>query len=256
MDTTYTLLSALKGRQRQMDSVANNLANINTPGYKEDEVLFREYYNEFMGQDLESEQERFAHHEFITPATRGASSFVMPDKVAQKMGLGRLKVTNNPLDLAIVTDGYFEIITDKGLRYTRNGQFIRDSQGFLVTSIGDKVLGQKGPIKFSGEKFSVGVDGSIMVDDKIIDVLKIMNVEDPENLQRMGNSYLVPSSTKQKMFRMEEFAVNQGTIESSNVDTVKEMVKMISVNRSYDASARALKTVDELDSQAITIARV
>ncbi|MCP4296279.1 MAG: flagellar basal-body rod protein FlgF [Proteobacteria bacterium] len=256
MDTTYTLLSALKGQQRQMDSVSNNLANVNTPGYKEDEVLFREHYNGFMGQDLESEQESFAHHEFITPATRGASSFVMPDMVSQKMGLGKFKATANPMDLALRTEGYFEVSTERGARYTRNGQFMQSPEGFLVTNSGDKVMGQKGPIQFKGKDFSVGSDGTILVDKKLVDVLKIVNFENPENLQRMGNSYWVPSHSSQKMMEMQNFAIDQGIIEGSNVDSVKEMVKMISVNRSYEASAKALKSVDELDQQSISIARV
>ena len=76
MDSIYSLVSAMKGQQRQMDSVSNNLANVNTTGFKSDEVLFREYYTQFMGQDLESEEEMFAHEEFISPFHRGGTSFV------------------------------------------------------------------------------------------------------------------------------------------------------------------------------------
>ncbi|MFH2129263.1 MAG: flagellar hook-basal body complex protein, partial [bacterium] len=114
MDPIYTLLSALKGQQRQMDAVSNNLANVNTTGYKADKVLFREYYSEMMGQDLESEEEKFAHDEFISPLSRGGTSYVMPDHVSPSMTRGPFKATENQFDMAIRSDGFFVVETPYG----------------------------------------------------------------------------------------------------------------------------------------------
>jgi len=256
MESIYGLLSALKGQQRQMETVSNNLANVNTAGFKGDQVLFREYYNEFAGQDLESEEEKFAHDEFISPMMRGGTSFVMPDHVSPSMARGIFKQTGNPFDIAIQSDGFFSIETPHGTRYTRNGQFLRDGQGFLITNGGDKVLGEKGPIRINGENFAVGDNGQIMVDGQEIDTLKIVGFPQETRLSKLGNSYWAPSSTAQQPRKVEKLEVHQYTLEGSNVDTVQEMVKMINVNRSYESAQKLVRSLDELDEQVITIARV
>ena len=256
MESIYTLLSAMKGQQRQMDAVANNLANVNTTGYKGDNVLFREYYNEMAGQDLESEEEKFAHDEFISPLSRGGTSFVMPDHVSPSMSKGTFKATENPFDLAIRSDGFFVVETPYGTRYTRNGQFLRDPKGFLTTNSGDKVQGLKGDIQVKGDEFSVGEDGSILVDGQVVDTLKIMGFPEETRLTKLGNSYWAPSSSEQKPGKPEFISIEQRVLESSNVDTVQEMVKMINVNRSYEASQKLMRSLDNLDEQVISIAKI
>lgn len=256
MDTTFTLLSALKGQQKQMDSVANNLANVNTPGFKKDEVVFREYYNNMIGQDLESEEEQFSHNEYISPYNRGSSSFVKPDHVSPAMQQGDYKNTDNPFDLAIHSDGFFTIDTPYGTRYTRNGQFSKGADGFLITNSGEKVQGQKGPIKVEGEDFSVGNDGKILVDGKEVDSLKIVRFNEANRLRKVGNSMWVPSSIHQTPQKPDKINIQQGALESSNVETVSEMVEMISVNRAYEAAQKAIQSNDELEERVITIAKV
>lgn len=256
MDTTFTLLSALKGQQKQMDSVANNLANVNTPGFKKDEVIFREYYNEMIGQDLESEEERFAHNEYISPYNRGSSSFVKPDHVSPAMHQGDYKSTESPFDLALHSDGFFTVDTAYGTRYTRNGQFSKSADGFLITNSGEKVQGLKGAIKVDGEVFSVGTDGKVMVDGKEVDTLKVVRFNESNRLRKVGNSMWVPSSIHQTPQKPATINIQQGALESSNVETVSEMVEMISVNRAYEAAQKAIRSNDELEEQIITIAKV
>ncbi len=256
MESIYSLLSAMKGQQRQLDTVSNNLANVNTSGFKKDQVLFREYYNEFVGQDLESEEESFAHGEFISPYSRGGTSFVMPDHVSPSMENGIFKNTNNPFDLAIRSEGFFVVQTPFGMRYTRNGQFLQDSEGFLINNSGDKVLGKKGPIKINGKDFSVGEDGAILVNGKELDTLQVVDFKQPTRLTKMGNSYWVPSSTEQKPINLEDAVIHQGMVEGSNVDSVQELVKMITVNRSYEASQKVMRSIDDLDEKSISIAKL
>jgi flagellar basal-body rod protein FlgF len=256
MESIYTLLSAMKGQQRQMDAVANNLANVNTTGYKGDKVLFREYYNEIAGQDLESEEEKFAHDEFISPLSRGGTSFVMPDHVSPSMANGSFKATEKPFDLAIRSEGFFVVETPYGTRYTRNGQFMRDPKGFLTTNSGDKVQGLKGDIRVNGKDFAVGEDGNITIDGRVVDKLKIMGFPEEDRLTKMGNSYWAPSSSEQKPTIPEFINIEQRTLESSNVDTVQEMVSMISLNRSYEASQKLMRSLDDLDEQIISIAKI
>jgi len=256
MESIYTLLSAMKGQQRQMDAVSNNLANVNTTGFKGDRVLFREYYNEMAGQDLESEEEKFAHDEFISPLSRGGTSFVMPDHVSPSMANGSFKATERPFDLALRSEGFFVVETPYGTRYTRNGQFMRDPKGFLTTNSGDKVQGLKGDITVNGKDFAVGEDGNITIDGRVVDKLKIMGFPEENRLTKMGNSYWAPSSSEQKPTKPEFINIEQRTLESSNVDTVQEMVNMISLNRSYEASQKLMRSLDDLDEQIISIAKI
>lgn len=256
MESVYSLLSAMKGQLRQLDATSNNLANVNTPGFKEDRVMFREYYNEYAGVDLESSEENFTHLEFISPLDKGGSSFVKPDHVAPIMKRGQIKVTENKLDVALQTEGFYVVDTPSGERYTRNGQFMRDNDGFLITTNGHKVLGKKGPIQLQGEDVSFGRDGSVMVDRKLLDTLQVVNFDNPSALTKMGESYWVPSSKAQQPFDAKNIVMHQGALEGSNVETVTEMVKMINVNRSYEAAQKAIRSIDEIDGKSISIARV
>lgn len=259
MEPIYTLLSAMKGQQRQMDAVANNLANVNTTGFKSDQVMFREYYNQLVGQDLESEQELFVNEDFISPYSRGGTSFVIPDHTSPSMKKGIFKNTDNPLDMAIKSDGFFTVDTVHGARYTRNGQFLLDSKGFLITSSGDKVLGKKGPIQInvkSLKELSVGRDGSVLVNNRPVDTLQIVGFQEEARLTKLGNSYWAPSHKDQKPKPLEVVDVQQGVLEGSNVDAVQEMVNMINVNRTYEASQKVMQSIDELDSDSISIARI
>lgn len=256
MDSIYTLLSAMKGQQRQMDAVSNNLANVNTAGYKGDQVLFREFYSQFAGQDLESDEEKFAHNEFISPMSRGATSFVMPDHVSPSMERGTYKQTGNSFDVAIKSDGYYVVETPYGTRYTRNGKFMLDQEGYLITAAGDRVQGRKGDIPVKGNVFTVGDDGSVLVDGVDIDNIVVVTFEEETRLTKMGNSYWAPSSEKQKPKELETADLRQGVLEGSNVDSVQEMVKMIAVNRSYESAQKLMRNMDEIDEQVISIARV
>lgn len=256
MDSIYTLLSAMKGQQRQMDAVSNNLANVNTAGYKGDQVLFREVFTRMAGQDLESEEEKFAHNELISPLTRGTTSFVSPDHVSPSMTKGTFKQTSNPFDVAIKSDGYFVVETPYGTRYTRNGKFMRDQEGYLITAAGDRVQGRKGDIPVKGDVFTVGDDGSVLVDSVDIDNLLVVTFEEETRLTKLGNSYWAPSSVKQQPKVLEAADLRQGVLEGSNVDSIQEMVKMINVNRSYESAQKLMRSMDDVDEQVISIARV
>lgn len=256
MDAVYTLMSALKGQERQMNAVSNNLANVNTTGYKGDQVVFKEFYQASMGQDLESDEEHFAHNEFLSPLSRSGASFVVSDHVAPDLSRGKFAQTGGTFDLALQSEGYFEAETPHGLRYTRDGKLLRDSKGFLINGQGDKILGQKGAIQILGNEVSIVPDGTVLVDGKEVDRLRIVGFPEPDRMNKLGNSYWAPASDKQKAFDIDDPQVRQGMIEKSNVETVDEMVKMIAVNRSYEASQRLLSAIDKVDEQSISIARV
>jgi len=256
MDAIYSLMSGLKAQQRQMDAVSNNLANVGTPGYKKDTVLFKEVFSEYSQQDLESADESFAHEQFISPLGRGNVSFVAPDHVAPRMAQGKMTPTNSPFDVALQSDGFFVVQTDRGEVYSRNGRWMQDNTGYLITSNGDRVLGENGPIKVEGEQFAVGRDGTVMVDNQKVDKLQVVKFEQQDRMTKLGNSYWVPGSDAQVPIPANDAVIQQGVYEGSNVETVQEMVEMITLNRSYEAAQKALKSHDELSGQVINIARV
>ncbi|MDX2471952.1 MAG: flagellar hook-basal body protein [SAR324 cluster bacterium] len=256
MDSIFTLLSAMKGNQRQMDATANNLANANTPGFKRDQVLFREMYTEFSEQDLESEEESFAHENYLSPLSRGGTSFVMPDHVSPQMNTGRIIPTSSPKDIAIQNDGFLVVQGSKGTAYTRDGRFLEDQEGFLITKSGDRVMGEKGPILVGGKDMAIGSDGAVIVGGQLVDKLQVVKFEQPTRLTKLGGGYWAPGSDKQIAMPQKDPRIAQGVYESSNVDVVTEMVDMITVNRSFEAAQRAMRSNDSLDEKSITIARI
>jgi len=256
MDAIYSLMSGMKAQQRQMDAVSNNLANAGTPGYKKDTVLFKEMFSEYSQQDLESAEESFVNEQYISPLGRGNASFVAPDHVAPRMSQGKMTPTNNPFDVALQTDGFFVVQGDRGEVFSRNGRWMKDNQGFLITSNGDRVLGEKGPIKVEGADFAVGRDGTVMVDSQKVDKLRVVKFEQQDRLTKLGNSYWVPGSDAQVPIPNTNAVIQQGVYEGSNVETVEEMVEMINLNRNYEAVQKALRSNDELSGQVINIARV
>ena len=256
MDSVFTLLSAMKGNQRQMDATANNLANANTPGFKRDQVMFREMYTEYTEQDLESEEEAFAHENYLSPLSRGGASFVMPDHVSPQMNTGRIIPTSSSKDIAIQNEGFLVVQGPKGIAYTRDGRFLEDQEGYLITKSGDRVMGEKGPILVKGEDMAIGSDGAVIVAGQLVDKLQVVRFEQPTRLTKLGGGYWAPGSNKQIPIPQKDPRIEQGVYESSNVDVVTEMVDMITVNRSFEAAQRAMRSNDSLDEKSITIARI
>jgi len=256
MSGIYTLLSASKALQRKIDVTSNNLANVNTPGYKSDKAVFKEYLTKSIGQDLESEEEQFVHHEFISPFSNGGNSFAVTDTVTPNMSNGRFRKTERNLDFALGKQGFFAVQTPQGKRYTRDGQFEIDSKGFLVTQSGDKVLGSKGFIQMKGKDFVVGKDGVVTENGVESNRLLVVRFPKESSMTKMGNSLWATSFEGQQPKIMDDPLIHQGMVEDSNVNSVEEMVQLLTVNRSFEASINAMGMIDELDEQAISISEV
>lgn len=253
----YTLVSRGNTLDRQMDTIANNLANVSTAGYKEDQPAFQELFASTMGVASESDEETFAHHEHLAPYTGVGTFYVAMADMGKNMSSGTLQTTDNKLDFAIVSeDGFFSIDTPQGERYTRGGNFHLNQDGVLVTSDGFAVNGKEGPITVKGSEVRLGDDGSIMVDGTRAGALKIMSFPFPHRLQKMGGSMFAPADPENTPRVMEDVELAQGMLEGSNVDTVREMVQMINANRAYSTMQKALTASDDMNRQAITLAQV
>lgn len=224
----YSSASAMIPRIRQQEVIANNIANVTTPGFKKDSVFVSE---------LSSAQRRGI-------ATKSDWETPMIDQVYTDQSQGSFDKTGNMLDLAIDGDGFFVIQNEDGTEaLTRNGSFTTNDSGSLVNSFGETVMGTGGPIQLPAGDVSVSGDGIISVNGVQLTTLKIASVENPAQLNKVGGKFFIPEGIE--LTTAVNFAVRQGYLESSNVDIITQMVEMISSYRNYESDAQALKAQDE-----------
>lgn len=238
-------LSRQTALERQLDAIANNIANVNTAGFKADNMLFEEYLNTPAHED-----------NFIGRDRR--VSFVEDRGTWHDMTQGPSQETKNPLDVAIDGSAFLTVQTPGGERYTRDGSLHIDNQGQLVTANGNAVLGQAGPIIFQPTDHDVNItpDGTITVvegngrTDSIRGTLRLVNFADAQkmlkqgsNLYSAGDGGAPQADTKSR--------VRQGFVEQSNVNSVSEMSRMVEVSRAYTAISTMLQQQAELQKNAI-----
>jgi flagellar basal-body rod protein FlgF len=218
----------------QQSIIANNLANTNTVGFKGDALLlnsFRSVLSNKLG------------------VTGGA---LRVDDVIMKAGQGPLTQTGGTFDVALQGDGFFAVETPDGPRYTRGGNFTLNPSGGLVTQGGLPVLGENGPIVIDGTTVEITGQGDIMVDGKKTNTLKIVDFAKPYKLKKIGKNLLdVASVDVQPTDKPAQTEVVQGYLESSSVQVVQEMVKMIECLRAFELNQKAILTQDELSNKAI-----
>jgi len=246
-----------KALQRQMEGITNNLANVETAGYKEDKPVFQSLFATTYGTPSQSDEEGFAHHEHLPPYSGVGSYSVSIADMGKNMDQGRIARTGNDMDLALVNpEGFFSIDTPQGERFTRAGNFRLNKDKQLVTGEGFLVNGKDGKLAVEGNKLEVSEDGSVIVDGARIGGLKVVAFPFPDRLQKMGNSLFAPVDTGNNARILEDVKISQGFLESSNVDSFKEMVQMIQANRAYTTMQKAIGASDEMNQGAITLAEV
>ncbi len=236
-------LSRQSAMMRQMSVIANNLANMNTTGYKSASMLF---------------------DEFVMPTASEASpdkslSFVQDYGQFRNVADGEMQQTGNPLDVAISGEGFFKIQTPQGVRYTRDGHFQLDSTGQLVTQDGDPVLTDSGsPITFSSDESQITIarDGTITTtrdgtatSEQVRGKLGLVNFANAQDMKSEAGNLL---STTQAEQPVTSVRVLQGSIEGSNVKPIIEMTNMMDVMRSYESAQKLLDAADDMRHQAIS----
>jgi flagellar basal-body rod protein FlgG len=164
---------------------------------------------------------------------------------------GQLRSTGNGFDLALRGKGFFCIETPEGERYTRSGDFARDAEGFLVTKEGYRVLGENGYIMIDGNNMTVNEKGEVFSDSQPVDKLRIVDFDDYKILRKEGNGLIRIAEEIEAEPVTTAGAVQQGFIEGSNVDSVKEMVEMLTMMRTYEANQKMIKIHDELIGKAV-----
>lgn len=229
-------LSGQVALQREMDVVANNIANINTSGYKSQTVLFEEYLMP------------------VAEATAFKTSdqtlrYVQDWATYRDVEQGRILPTGNPLDVAIEGEGYLVVQTPNGERYTRNGALKINSIGELVTNEGYKILGTGGQIAIGNDDIDLTIasDGTISSTNGQIGKLRIVSFANEQALKREGSSlYSGDNPTEITTPR-----IAQGLLEKSNVEPVHEIARMIEITRSYEMQSRMIADAANLRRTAI-----
>ena len=230
--------------ERQLDVVANNIANVNTTGYKADSSLFEEFLTSG------------AHEDNFVGADRRVS-YVQDRATYRDFSQGAAAQTKNPLDLAIDGSRFLVVQTPAGERYTRDGGLQLNNQGQLVTVAGNPVLGTSGPIVFQPTDHDINVapDGTITVVtgnstvDSVRGKLRLVSFADAQKLLKEGaNLYSAGEGAAQPDAKS---VVRQGFIEKSNVSAVSEMSRMIEVTRAYTQISTLLQQQSDLHKTAI-----
>ncbi|MEE9429544.1 MAG: flagellar hook-basal body protein [Melioribacteraceae bacterium] len=230
----YNASISLHEKMRNIQVVANNLANINTNGYKR-EIPFSEYMKRSENQDIKQ----------VTDFTEG-----------------EFQETGNSFDLALSGDAFFAVSTDRGTELTKNGQLKIDEEGFLSTKNGDRVLGNSGEISLneilidSKDGITITTDGEIKSGDLVLDKIRMLKVEDPRKLLRSENQKYYDVDENYETAEKSDYQIHQGFIETSNTNPIIEMQAMIQLQKDYEASQKMIASLDNMLGQNKEIGRV
>lgn len=247
----YTSGYSMLTLNRKMDTVANNMANANTNGFKKDTVVFEEF-SEVLAKRF------FDAGNVPTGRPAPIGQMVLFNDIAEvhtDYTQGNLENTGINTDLAIDgDDGAFFCVAvpeNNNFReyYTRDGSFKLDSQGRLVTRDGYVVMGNNGAIVLEGSDFSITANGEVIQNGQTIDTIKIRKFTNPESLRKYGNNLL--TATNESQDGTFEGIIRQGFIEHSNVDSVKEMVEMINILRAYESNQKMIQYQDSTLEKAV-----
>lgn len=244
----YTAATGMNVQSKKMDVISNDLANVNTTGYKKDTTVITSFKEIYMKR-INDMQHNQPNNERIGSMSLGAKVAEVYTQFTQ----GSVRNTGEIADVAIQGDGFFVVNTPNGIAYTRDGNFSINQNGDLVTAEGYSVMGQEGAISFGEDFLSQGGNiiirdnGEVYLNSEYIDTLDLADFEDKRALTKM-NDNLYSSTAPRTEFKGE---LLQGFLETSNVNSVTSMVDMITVSRAYEANQKVLQTHDSLLGKAV-----
>ncbi|MCT4607196.1 MAG: flagellar basal-body rod protein FlgG [Marinisporobacter sp.] len=263
MRALWTAASGMKAQQLNIDTISNNLANVNTTAYKKQRVEFKDLlYEQVTNKSIEEGQGR--------PVNLEIGYGVMPMGTLRSFGKGNLEQTNNDTDFAIDGDGFFEVRDENdNLFYTKDGSFklsVVDDEARLVTSEGYFVQAEGADIELGSDikELTVSPEGIINVkrkgeeDFEEIGQMTLVRFPNPAGLEAIGqNLYKVTNASGEAIEAEDGDAgiIKQGFLESSNVSVVEEMVKMITAQRAYEINSKSIQTADQMLEQANNLRR-
>ena len=234
----YAACAALAAKMQALDLAANNLANISTTGFRGQNATF---------------QSVLAGARARASGTQPVNEFGMLGTPSLNLAQGNLESTGNPLDVAIQGPGFFAVQSSDGVRYTRNGSFRVSATGQLLSASGDPVLGEQGPLQLENGSVTISGDGTISINGALAGKLRVVEFPPATSITNAGGSYYSAPQAAAKP--ASESRIEQGKLESSNVNPVAEAVELISIQRNAEMLQRALATVhsqfDQLAAQEL-----
>lgn len=271
MRELWVPLSGAIAQQRNVETIANNVANANTPGFKKEQVVFKEYLAALEKPDAQIDlpQKEWKPEDFYR-SYNSEDAFVKVDGTYTLHEQGQLSPTGNAFDNAINGPGFYEVLTPNGVRYTRKGNFTINNEGKLVTDQGFLLL-SKSPaptagadgkievvappesraINVGGGKFTISLDGEVYSGQNKVADLALVEFNDSHALKKEGNSLFINPDQKNIKIGEVKTSVHQGFVEQSNVNAVSEMSSLINANRNFESIQRVIKTYDTMSGKAV-----
>ncbi len=224
----YVLASGMLLQQRKLDTITNNLANMDTPAFKR-ELMLASLWETPEGQRLPDNSPENPTNNFLYPVV---------ERVFTDLSQGAIRQTGNPLDLAIEGRGFFALRSPQGVVYTRKGNFRLDAEGYLVNELGYKVLDTNlQDIRLEGQP-TFGTDGSVFVNGQQVATLGVFELANP---QKLGRDLFTGQPQQARGFRL-----MQGFLELSNVNPVLEMAQLIQSHRAHETYANLIRSLDAI----------
>jgi flagellar basal-body rod protein FlgF len=267
-------LSGQIAQQRKVETIANNIANANTAGFKKDRLVFEEHLTALKKgiEDIDVPKEDWSPKDFYR--SRGAqNAYVNVNGSYTIHEQGPLVPTKNPLDLALHGKGFFEVLTPNGIRFTRKGVFSVSKDGELVTDRGYKLLSATQADDSQGgdttalnsddkinsrilklpprTKVTISKEGEIFSSQGSLGKISVIEFKDIHALKKQGHSLYI-NNDKNNLIRNEiKTAVNQGFVEGSNVNAIQEMSELIKAHRHFENIQKAINTYDSISGKAV-----
>lgn len=258
----YAAVNGALRSEMRLGLLANNLSNVNTNGFKQDNITFDSYMNKPGPELFPLAQDSFMGgtgpgnlpYPFSNPATQAyRMTYPRTDSTTSDLTQGTVRNTGNPLDVAIEGEGFFGVQTANGQRrYTRDGAFQVNNTGELVTRDGLQVLSEDGgPLVVGNEQITISKDGIVSGANGAVG--RLMRVTLPkEGLQKIGQNQFTAPTGSETPVDVNQGGVHQGFLEGSNADTIRGMTQMIETNRAFEVYMKMIRALDDLDGQAAT----
>lgn len=237
--TIYKAAAGALLQQMRLDVLSNNLANVNTVGFKADQPEFR----------LDP---KLAPAPPISRDSRKLSPYIPPIQVGINFMSGQAIRTGNALDVALLGSGFFEVRTGDGLEYTRNGNLTVNADGVLSTSDGYPIMGEGGEISIQGAKVEIGANGDVVVDGNVLDRLKVVDFPRPYDLKKTSSTRFVPGNPDMRSQTAADYTISQGFVEASNVDAIRTMTEIIETTRVFESYQRVIRASDDATAKAVS----
>ena len=236
-NAAYIALSRLVAQQRVLNVRASNIANVNTPGFKAESVVFSDFLVQQKG--------------IATPAGGRTVQMVQDRGTWRDYSEGQMLKTGNPLDLALQGSGFFTVQTEQGVRYTRSGRFSISATGKIVDINGNALLGTDGkPIGVPPQSASLTVDadGNINSDGSPIGKFRVVRFDDPQSMQAEGSSLF---SSNQPPRNVANPQIVQGSVEGANVEAISQLTQMMAEMREFEFASQFVDGEAQQEQSAI-----